>query len=213
MRLINTKSMELVEFFDKDVPEYAILSHTWEEEEITFEEYMCAFSASGTSSFTMWTALHEIVGPAVRERVLQRAGYHKIQKAAKRAKADGWKWIWIDTCCINKTSSAELSESINSMWRFYEESKICYALLSDVTERGRGLKTLEKSRWFTRGWTLQELIAPAHVVFYNSGWRRIGTKHDLASDVAQITGIQWDLLRGVTSPGRYSVAQRTCWSS
>lgn len=99
MRLINTKSMELVEFFDKDVPEYAILSHTWEEEEITFEEYMCAFSASGTSSFTMWTALHEIVGPAVRERVLQRAGYHKIQKAAKRAKADGWKWIWIDTCC------------------------------------------------------------------------------------------------------------------
>ena len=103
-------------------------------------------------------------------------------------------YVWIDTCCIDKKSSAELSEAINSMWRYYTDATVCYAHLADVpyTEKipydARGTD-FGDSEWFTRGWTLQELIAPVYVRFYSKDWRFLGTKSGLAPTSAIITGI------------------------
>lgn len=120
-----------------------------------------------------------------------------------------------DTVCIDKSSSAELSEAINSMYRWYQNAQICYAYLADVTvaekPRGGG-SAFERSRWFTRGWTLQELIAPSNLVFYSSDWRRIGTKSELRDIISEITGINVGVLGG-TDPDHFSIAQRMSWAS
>jgi hypothetical protein len=106
-----------------------------------------------------------------RETVKEKAGYVKIQKCCEKAQRDGLQYVWLDTCCIDKRSSAELSEATNSMYRWYERSTVCYAYLADVPSEGFWSETAEyealgKSRWFTRGWTLQELLAPRNVLLY-----------------------------------------------
>ena len=93
-------------------------------------------------------------------------GWLKIRESCEQAIVDGYQWIWVDSCCIDKTSSAELSEAINSMFNWYRDSEVCYAYLSDVVsiqEEGYGFGI---SKWFTRGWTLQELLAPKKLVFF-----------------------------------------------
>jgi hypothetical protein len=104
--------------------------------------------------------------------------------ARSRAAAWGFEYVWVDTCCIDKTSSAELSEAINSMFSWYQKADVCYVYLSDYLFPARKDNSLDEeffknSRWFTRGWTLQELIAPESVVFFNESWHDIGTKHSL----------------------------------
>ncbi|RYP79640.1 hypothetical protein DL770_006589 [Monosporascus sp. CRB-9-2] len=151
MRLLNTDNFEVKEFRDDGAPRYAILSHTWDEEELTFQDM------EGT-------------------HVVNKKGYQKVKRCCSVAKADGFKHVWIDTCCIDKRSSTELTEAINSMYRWYEKAQVCYAYLDDVTGGGNR-EHLEfefaKSRWFTRGWTLQELIAPSNVVFLGKDWVKI----------------------------------------
>lgn len=138
-----------------------------------------------------------------------------MKNTCHRALQDGFQYVWIDTCCIDKSSSAELSEAINSMFRWYQESKICYAFLSDVAD-GRTL--FHESRWFSRGWTLQELIAPKRVVFLNQNWEPLGDREELADEITVATGIErhilarpdcnvQDMLRS------FSVAQRMRWAS
>ncbi|KAI0602063.1 heterokaryon incompatibility protein-domain-containing protein [Biscogniauxia sp. FL1348] len=173
MRLINARTHKLEEFVGGHIPEYAILSHTWVEgEEVTF---------------------HEIQKLEARKK----PGYTKIKQASSLALADGFQYIWVDTCCIDKTSSSELSEAINSMMSWYRQSEVCYAYLSDV-KPGLGAKeqkrAFKNSRWFTRGWTLQELLAPWNLVFYSSDWSVIATRDDLADSVSQITGIDKSFL-------------------
>jgi hypothetical protein len=121
----------------------------------------------------------------------------KVLKSAKLASQDGYKYIWIDTCCIDKSSSAELSEAINSMFSWYQGSAVCYAFLSDYRHHGDQAQdcTLSKSRWFTRGWTLQELIAPSEVRFFDSGWTPFGDRRLLSSHIATVTRIDEALLR------------------
>ncbi|KAI0412733.1 heterokaryon incompatibility protein-domain-containing protein [Xylaria grammica] len=131
MRLVNALTYQIHEFLDHSVEDYAILSHTWDEEECT---------------------LRDMSGPDVE---LQK-GYTKINFCCEQTITDGLNWVWVDTCCIDKTSTAELSEAINSMFRWYSNAKVCYAYLADVIDKDE----LASSRWFTRGWTLQELIAP-----------------------------------------------------
>jgi hypothetical protein len=125
---------------------YAILSHTWGDdgEEVTFDDIR-----DGTGS--------------------NKAGYQKLRFCAKQAEAHNLKYFWVDTCCIDKSSSAELQESINSMFRFYQNAERCYVYLLDVIASGNQSSDAElrKSRWFTRGWTLQELLAPRIVEFYS----------------------------------------------
>ncbi|KAH7411306.1 heterokaryon incompatibility protein-domain-containing protein [Cadophora sp. MPI-SDFR-AT-0126] len=165
MRLLNTRSLTLHTFFDKAVPHYAILSHRWEEEEVTFQDLQ-----SGR-------------GPSM-------PGYAKIDACCAQARSDGWEYAWIDSCCIDKSSSAELSEAINSMFKWYENAEIGYAYLSDVDAEDEIPKQLENSAWFTRGWTLQELLAPGTLVFFDRYWVEIGTKSSLEDHVSKITGIR-----------------------
>ena len=148
MRLLNTTSIE-VERFTGKVPPYAILSHRWEDDEVTLEDMKPGGAGKGMK------------------------GYRKLRISCTMAERQGLNYIWIDTCCIDKTSSAELSEAINSMFRYYEEAKICYAYLSDVASVKipnpweDNTSDFYNSVWFTRGWTLQELIAPKNQRFYN----------------------------------------------
>lgn len=186
MRLINTSTLTLHEFFGTDAPDYCILSHRWETDEVSYQDLQ-----SG--------------------RGRNMKGYYKILGCCKQAVQDGWKYAWIDSCCIDKTSSAELTEAINSMFLWYREAQICYAYLSDVVF-GKATDNIDAclrdSKWFTRGWTLQELLAPEYVVFFDADWEEIGTKSSMAQAIQQITGIR-DLVRW----DQACVAQKMSWAS
>jgi hypothetical protein len=145
-----------------------------------------------------------------------KQGYEKIKRCCETAISDGFKYAWVDTCCIDKTSSAELSEAINSMYRWYQESLVCYVILSDVPsdeECYHEISSFRKSRWFTRGWTLQELISPSSVIFYGNDWKEIGTKSSLHNLISEITRIHRDILLGTKHLSQFSVAQKMSWAS
>ncbi|WAO87832.1 HET domain-containing protein [Fusarium falciforme] len=162
MHLLNTTSLKLEYFVGHEIPKHAILSHRWEAEEILFEDVQT-------------------------DRWPQKKGIDKVKRACLRAKDDGFEYIWIDTCCIDKSSSAELSEAINSMFKWYHGSQVCYAYLCDVSIDET--ETFAKSEWFTRGWTLQELIAPQQVHFFDSQWKKIGDRLSLLDSIVKVTGI------------------------
>jgi hypothetical protein len=130
MRLLNAKTLSFEEFMnEKTIPKYAILSHTWGAEEVTYQE------------------LRDGISPAVQ----QKKGFTKIKWTCQQAKAEGLEFCWLDTCCIDKASSAELSEAINSMFRWYSRSSVCFAYLDDVEVVAGGATDLWQSRWLTRG--------------------------------------------------------------
>ena len=272
MRLINTVSLKPEEFFETNIPKYVILSHTWAEGEISYKDF-------------------------VKNRNLDAAGWTKIRNCCKFAYNRGHNYVWIDTCCIDKRSSAELSEAINSMYRWYQDAEECYAYLSDVSY-GEGLKREDEkgredareakreyereyetyaeseydryneeedksedenendveippdhefedaneelidvngeeshrlrehvkrafcaSKWFTRGWTLQELLAPDHVYFVDRSWVKVlGDKKALSTLIAKITRIdEYVLTEDFWSRNRWrqscSVAKRMSWAS
>ena len=204
MRLLDSKTLEFVEFLREDeTPKYAILSHTWEDDEVTFKD-MRKYRAVAES----------------------KKGFQKIRHCADQAVKDGIDYVWIDTCCIDKSSSAELSEAINSMFRWYRNSAICYAFLSDVTfdpadnsphYEFEHRREISKARWLTRGWTLQELLAPRDIVFYTKAWLPLGTKVELSSLISRHTHIPAEaLLRSGRDPHEfsdYSIAQRMSWAA
>ena len=195
MRLLHTSTLELHEFYGDVIPKYAILSHTWEEGEVSFQEL-------------------PRVKSMVSRGLNEPKGYRKITDCCKLAASDGWQYVWIDTCCIDKTSSAELSEAINSMYRWYGEAQICYAYLADVESAGPKdpltKRRFERSRWFTRGWTLQELLAPDFLVFYDKFWVEIGTRSSLGKRISKVTGIKRDHM---IRPLKASVAAKMSWAS
>lgn len=146
---------------------------------------------------------------------IEKKGYEKIKRCCEVAAADGFYYVWIDTCCIDKTSSAELSEAINSMYQWYQDAETCYAYLADVflEMQPRDLTyAFERSRWFTRGWTLQELIAPSTIIFFDASWHDIGTKVSLLAKISDITGINIGALSNANLE-HFSVAQRMSWAS
>ncbi|KAF2673633.1 HET-domain-containing protein, partial [Microthyrium microscopicum] len=186
MRLINTKTLQL-EYFLGEAPAYAILSHTWGPEEVSYAEMR-----DGTGQ--------------------EKQGYQKIVKCCQIAADEGYSYAWIDTCTIDKSSSAELSEAINSMFQWYKKSAVCYAYLEDYDEADPS--SLDKSRWFTRGWTLQELIAPSTVRFYSGEWKEFGTRKSLVKNIYKITKIDEDvLLTGSSFLYEKSIAKRMSWAS
>lgn len=193
MRLLNTLTLEFAEFFGSDIPDYSILSHTWESEEVTFKEM------KGRS-------------PTCQ----QKKGYQKIQSACNYAHGRGQQYIWIDTCCIDKRSSSELSEAINSMYRWYQDARTCYAYLADVPyedDIADPASRFRKSRWFTRGWTLQELIAPQRVAFLSQDWKFIYTRSALSKEISEITTIPEICLRDPALCAYTSIATRMSWVS
>lgn len=197
MRLLNTKTHELVPVTTTTLPSYAILSHCWSNEEVTYRDLIRG---------------HEIAG--------QKAGYGKIAGACAIAADNGHSHLWIDSCCIDKSSSAELSEAINSMFQWYQKATICYAYLEDVytnSEPGSDhelIEKIQKSRWFTRGWTLQELIAPSEVIFFSRNWQELGMRSSLAYTLSKLTSISSKvLMRGPQALEDQSVAKKMSWAA
>ncbi|RYN15436.1 hypothetical protein AA0115_g13092, partial [Alternaria tenuissima] len=177
---------------------YAILSHTWlPGQEVTFDEFKRGLGRD-------------------------KAGFDKIRFCAQQAQGDGLRYFWVDTCCINKADAAELQHAINSMFRWYQEATRCYVLLTDVlnaepaTNRVPDMPAWEeefrRSRWFTRGWTLQELLAPRVVSFYSRDWTHLGERYNLKQLIHDITSIPCPALTGAPLD-TFSVEQRLSWSS
>ena len=187
MRLLHTETKEL-ESFDNDIltPDYAILSHRWLDGEITFQDMS-------------------------RLDVTEIQGYAKLSSACYTARSMGLSYLWMDTCCIDKSSSSELSEAINSMHAWYKRAIVCIVYLDDV-KKSRWAQEFRQSLWFTRGWTLQELIAPSSVLFLDHHWQVIGFKADLTTLIAEITGVHEDVLR-TGNVESMSVAARMSWAS
>ncbi|KAF1975941.1 hypothetical protein BU23DRAFT_631202 [Bimuria novae-zelandiae CBS 107.79] len=174
MRLINCASLKFEEFIGSKISSYLILSHTWETYEISYKDY-CGIDD-----------LRLKAGPQVE----------KILRTCDVATRKGYRYAWIDTCCIDKSSSAELTKAINSMFKYDPGADFACC------------------RWFNRGWTLQELIAPRDGHFYDAKWRHCGRKRELASIIAQITGISSTLIsRGRYKPNNYPVAERMSWAA
>lgn len=183
---------------DDERPRYAIFSHTWAidiRDEVTFAE-------------------------VTTEEGRKKVGYQKIWFCAEQAKKDGIHHFWVDTCCINKADHTEFSEAITSMYKWYQKAQKCYVYLDDVTLEPCNSKkarlsdwesSLRASRWFTRGWTLQELLAPPHVVFFSKEWLCLGTKFELISVLHEITNIPIAALRG-QALSEFSVSERLQWA-
>ena len=148
-----------------------------------------------------------------------KAGFAKVTYACGQASREGYQYIWIDTCCIDKTSTAEVSEALNCMFAWYQSAGVCYAYLEDVQHGGhRGGYRVWKddfaeSRWFKRGWTLQELLAPKKVLFFGKGWKQLGTKASLVRTIEKATGIDRRTLLEPALIPKASVARRMSWAA
>lgn len=202
MRLLSTDRAELHEFVSPEaVPgAYAILSHVWDNDEQTLQE----------------TRRLQDECAALKLNPRDHAS-PKIRGACALAEEHGYDWLWVDAPCIDKSSSAEVSEAINSMYWYYSLAEVCYAYLKDVSTGDvfdqPTKKEFKDSRWHQRGWTLQELIAPRIVIFLSRDWRLLGTKAELADLIEGITRIPASLLRLETQMARFSIAQRMSWAA
>ncbi|KAI1262634.1 hypothetical protein F5Y18DRAFT_148234 [Xylariaceae sp. FL1019] len=187
MWLINARTLELKEFLG-DRPPYAVLSHTWDGDELTFKDMS-------------------------KGRGRDKRGFQKVQLLCGQAIKDHIDWAWIDTCCIDKRSSAELSEAINSMFDWYEKSDVCYTYISDQSITESLLSLFQDCRWRGRGWTLQELLAPSNVVFYDSRWKFLGTKRGLAPVLSDITGINVEFIAMTLPWSNACIAEKMSWAA
>jgi hypothetical protein len=212
IRLLHAKHLHFEEFFDDDVPDYVILSHRWfsQREELTYRDFLDG-------------------------RKRESKGWTKITALCEKALSHKYEWVWIDTCCIDKTSSAELTEAINSAFRWCQNAKECYVYLYDVSWNDRRLYSTDSllftseeqprelgspasrqsfrgSDWHTRSWALQDLLAPPEVIFYDHNWRYIGRRETLAADIASATGIEIKYLLG-SSLHEASAATKLRWAA
>lgn len=187
-------SFSLVERVGNDIPPYAILSHTWgsDEDEVTYKDIL-------------------------KGRGKSKSGYRKLTFCGEQAAKDDLDFFWVDTCCINKSSSAELAEAINSMFKWYQKADTCYVFLSDVPTSSPNEITQEawsqvfqSSRWFKRGWTLQELLAPRYVDFFSHSGEQIGNKESLLQALHSTTHIPVLALQSGTL-SQFSVDERMSW--
>ncbi|KAH7076307.1 beta transducin-like protein HET-D2Y [Paraphoma chrysanthemicola] len=181
------------------IPPYAILSHTWQPgEEFTYEDLMRGDDSS-----------------------YKKSGYTKISLFAQQAKRDGLEYFWVDTCCINKADQVELREAISSMFRWYQHASKCYVYMPDVSYKKRKADNelaphpwatdFRASRWFTRGWTLQELLAPRSVEFFSREWKKLGDKVSLQTYIQEATRIPTAALEGA-SLLKFSIEERLKWN-
>lgn len=209
IRLLHTTRLAFQDFWDDpSTIRYAVLSHRWGEDEVSLQDFEARLRSGNYS-----------------------LGMAKILKCCELADNRGFRLLWVDTCCIDKTNNTELSEAINSMWNWYANSWECFVYLSDVSRirrdhdmshfigfRNNILSTVSfsmfrQSSWFTRGWTLQELLAPRNVTFCDTDWNIFGTKLGLSFELSQITGIRQRYLRGTEPLLTASIAMRMSWAS
>lgn len=183
----------LQDFRGKQVPAYAILSHTWDQDdsqEIRLEDVEMRPNSS-------------------------KRGWDKLRFCLNRAKHDGLQWVWIDTCCIDKRDAVELSTAINSMFRWYENAARCYVYLTNVSSANESdsdwHSAFRSSRWHSRGWTLQELIAPTDLDFYSRESQHLGSRKSLVTMLVDITGVSAGALQGETL-ANFSVEEKEAWA-
>ena len=201
MRLLRSKpggDFELSNFNTDDIPPYAILSHTWwEGGEVTYDELVAGKGKN-------------------------KAGYAKLRFCEERAVKDDVSYFWVDTCCIDKRDNNELNTALNSMFRWYQRATKCYVYLSDVHVPDEVMDAqafritwedaFRRSRWFTRGWTLQELLAPASVEFFSANGKQLGSKITLEKEIHEITQIPIKALRKYDLQ-EFSVDERMSWAT
>lgn len=200
MRLLHKRedgSLELTPDLPDDMHPYAILSHTWgaDSDEVTLADIQTG-------------------------QYKDKKGYEKIRFCSEQAVKDGIHHFWVDTCCIDKPNHSELTEAITSMYRWYENAQKCYVYLTDVSHTQSiayqppdhtDFSDFRNCRWFKRGWTLQELLAPKIVEFYDEEGVLIGTKDTLAELIHDITKIPLAAIRG--SPlSVFSIVERLSWA-
>ncbi|CAI9629219.1 unnamed protein product [Alternaria burnsii] len=200
LRLDLEKSKWVLENFPGPlIPFYAILSHTWgrDEDEVKFEDIQDGLRDKDDTS---------------------KPGYEKLRFCQEKVEKDGLVYFWIDTCCIKKSDSSELQRSLASMFYWYQRAARCYVYLSDVSihestedPESKWERAFSKSRWFKRGWTLQELIAPSSVFFFSKEKRFLGDKKGLASTISTVTRIPGPALEGVEL-SRFSQNERMSWT-
>ncbi|CAK7242261.1 MAG: hypothetical protein STHCBS139747_003744 [Sporothrix thermara] len=198
MKLIDVNTLKLVDFQTQPSKSYAILSHTWQTN-VTDEVLYSDIRAEG---------LHGCP---------EKPGKFKVMGCCRQAKADGYRYVWIDSCCIDKDSAVELGSAINSMYRWYNKAAVCYVYMADVSA---GREVLDEggafanSRWFQRGWTLQEMLAPPELHFYNQDWELIAKKEDIINDLENITGIPRNYIFSFDpATAKASAAQRMSWAA
>jgi len=180
-------------FSEIDAPPYAVLSHTWQtsDQEVSFQDIM---EESGRA----------------------KSGYHKVEFCGMQAHMDGLEYFWIDSCCIDRSSGAELTKAINSMFRWYRNAQKCYVYLADVSiTAGVGYDSWEsafrESRWFTRGWTVQELLAPKIVEFFSRERQQLGDRKTLERLIHEVTKVPFGALRG-NPLSQFSVEEKFLWA-
>jgi len=188
MWLIDTTTLQLCWRIEPQLgPPYAILSHTWGDDEVTFADMQ-------------------------NRRVAEKKeGWHKIEQTCRLARSEGYGYAWVDTCCIDKSSSAELSEAINSMFEWYSLARVCYAWMEDWV--GSKQEELANCRWFSRGWTLQELIAPSSLRFYDRGWVCRGSKESLHMLIHKTTKVDVGVLLGTQQLSSVPIGRRMSWAA
>lgn len=202
MRLLNVYTLEFSEY-SADVPKYAIASHRWK---------------AGTEA---------TIKEVRNKRNTEKDGYVKVQSFASyvREHVCNVEWLWIDTCCVNQDSSQEVTEAVNSMFRWYSNAEVCLAYLADVSN-AEDEREFRRSEWFRRGWTLQELLAPQMVVFLSASWELIGHKggdgwtrsgkqvargRALEATVSTITGVPQHVLQNHARSMSLSTEERLSW--
>ncbi|KAI0538778.1 hypothetical protein GGR58DRAFT_466746 [Xylaria digitata] len=228
LQILDNRTLTLTKdiVIDTDIPKYAILSHTWGkgDQEVSFADMVAGKGKS-------------------------KRGYRKIEFCRIQTRLDGLRYFWIDTCCIDKSNNTELSEAVNSMFRWYQRAAKCYVYLTDVEkatgsrrwketigsssrgefhvrrrfsnaiaakqkERADGFdlkREFRASRWFTRGWTLQELLAPFSVEFFGFSGQRLGSKLSLKNLIHEMTGIPIESLEG-EDLSYFTIEERMSWS-
>jgi hypothetical protein len=192
MRLLNTETLQLTN--DSAHPathKFAILSHRWQQPEITFAEL------NRDADY-------------LKKQTLQTPSAKKIRQACDvaRKRNPPLEWIWIDTCCIDKSNAVEEARCINSMYEWYAKAAVCITFLHDVDSLSADQ---QRSEWFDRGWCLQELLAPRYMEFFGRNWNFIGVKHQLANEITHWTGIEGKYLTGQADIRTASVAARMSW--
>lgn len=205
MRILDTTTFELASNSLSILKQesYAIFSHRWNGSEITFKElgaHIDTLRAAGTTP-------------------LESPEQEKIRGACQIARAKGIRWIWIDICCLDKSSTAELAEFLNSMYQWYRDAKLCITYLSDVVRKGDGREDFtceagHPSVWFSCGWALQELLAPRHLEFFDKNWDPIGDRAGFAEQIEKITNIQSKYLKSETEgedPRAACIATKFSW--
>jgi hypothetical protein len=196
MRLLKVRgdgTLKFTEDLDSNIPRYAILSHTWggKDQEVTYKDII-----EGTGT--------------------HKQGYRKVRFCSAQAAHDGLRYFWVDTCCIDRSNLTELSEAINSMFCWYKNAQRCYVYLSDVLDAKTSSwrswpEEFRTSRWFTRGWTLQELIAPSSVEFFACNGDRLGDKTSLGTLISEVTRVPMKVLLGQTLSD-IRVEERMAWA-